>query len=319
MLSCQNFLILFFLIFLLIIVITGCLNIDKLTNSNKNLDIFKENPVKIAAIINFPKVDIYYPKSFNDNFLLHKNSEKYSYHCGVLLANMINSVLVSVQNCPKTLLCDNSTGLKEYKIPPSCELIKKLYIFDDEQNKRFCGVILRQNNNLIIVLRGTTTEYEWQIIDKKAFPPIYLNKEDFFANGFYKVAVEINNQVKDILKSENYDHLWITGHSLGAAASTILTYLISNEINTIITTYTFGCPRCVSESISNKISNNKNINFYRIVNIEDNVPPSIPSSTSIPIFKHVGNLINYSYFGKSSGENHGFYLREYLRNDKFRI
>ena len=79
-----------------------------------------------------------------------------------------------------------------------------------------------------------------------------------------------------------------------------------NKINKKITVYTFGCPRCVSELISNQISNDLRINFYRIVNIEDNMLPSVPSSTSIPIFKHVGNLINYSYFGKSSGENHGF-------------
>jgi hypothetical protein len=83
--------------------------------------------------------------------------------------------------------------------------------------------------------------------------------------------------------------------------------------------YTFGCPRSVSELISNQISNDVRINFYRILNIEDNVPPSIPSSTSIPIFKHAGNLINYSYFGKSSDENHAFYLKENLRSDKYRI
>ena len=80
-----------------------------------------------------------------------------------------------------------------------------------------------------------------------------------------------------------------------------------NKINKKITVYTFGCPICISELISNKICNDIQINFYRIVNIEDNVLPSVPYSTSIPIFKHVGNLINYSYFGKSSGENHGFF------------
>ena len=309
------------LIFLVLIFVISCVicyikngNFSNFSNFSNN-NVFKENPVKIAAIINFPKVDIYYP---NNNFEL-KNANDYNYHNGVLLANMINSVLISVQNCPKTYICNSKNGLKEYIVPPKCHLIKKIYISDDEQNKRFFGVILKQNNNLIISLRGTATEYEWQIIDKQAFPPIYLKHGHFAAKGFYKIAMEVYNQIIHIIKSENYNHLWITGHSLGAATSTILTYLISNKINKKIIVYTFGCPRCVSELISNQISNDVRINFYRIVNIEDNVPPSVPSSTSIPIFKHVGNLINYSYFGKSSGENHGFYLKEYLRSDKYRI
>ena len=309
------------LIFLVLIFVISCIicyiKNDNFSNSSdtSNANVFKENPVKIAAIINFPKVNTYYP---NNNFIL-KNDYNYNYHNGVLLANMINSVLITVQDCPKTYICNSKNGLLEYVVPQKCELIKKLYISDDEQNKRFFGVLLKQNNNLIIALRGTATEYEWQMIDKHAFPPKYLKDGHFIASGFYKVANEVYNQIIDLIKLENYNHLWITGHSLGAATTTILSYLLSSKINKRITVYTFGCPRCVSELISNQISNDVRINFYRVVNIEDNVPPSIPSSTSIPIFKHVGNLINYSYFGKSSGENHGFYLKEYLRSDKYRI
>jgi predicted lipase len=274
-------------------------------------DIYEANPVKIAAIEAFPKVVVKYPNFKKSDYNLVPDSE-YNYKNGILLSNMINSILVSTQNCPKNDKCSPKTGKNEYKTPKNTKLLKKLYIKDDIGNERLLGVILKQEQtqSVIIAFRGTQTEYEWNKIDKHALPPMNSGYGFNVAPGFYNVFNQIKNDIFQTLLKEEYNYLYVTGHSLGAAVATILSAFLV-KLNKIIYIYTFGSPRCLSNNICNLINSKQNMFFYRIVNIEDSVPPSVPAATYVPIYTHPGKQITYHYNGRTSAENHAFYLKEY--------
>lgn len=276
-----------------------------------NKKIYEADPVKIAAIEKIPKVTVYYPFSRKSDYNLVPDP-KYNYKNGIILSNIINSIIVATQNCSKTGICNSKTGENEYKIPINTILLKKLYITDDIGNKRFFGVILKQEQtqSIIIAFRGTQTEYEWDKIDKHGLPPVNSGYGFNVTPGFYSVFNQIKNDIFETLLNEDYYFVWITGHSLGGAVSTILSAFLL-KLNRIIFIYTFGSPRCLSNNICNSINARPYMFFYRIINIADPVPQCIPAATYVPIYMHPGKQISYHYNGKTSSENHFFYLKEY--------
>lgn len=124
-----------------------------------------------------------------------------------------------------------------------------------------------------------------------------------FHRGMYKMAIDIYNEVSDFIRQyyrQDIDTTIIfTGHSLGAGVSTILSYLIAQEVDKEqIRLYTFGSPRCMDYR-SSQIMDNTVRHHYRVT-LENDVitymPPRIEGQKDG--YSHCGMNIQY----KSNGE-----------------
>ena len=67
--------------------------------------------------------------------------------------------------------------------------------------------------------------------------------------GFYKAADNIWSQLEGLLRAAPQKTLWLTGHSLGAAASLIVALKIVSDktLPQIKELYTYGCPRTLNK------------------------------------------------------------------------
>tara|TARA_B100001996_G_C18563061_1_gene555375 strand:+ start:40 stop:924 length:885 start_codon:yes stop_codon:yes gene_type:complete len=164
---------------------------------------------------------------------------------------------------------------------------------DKHKNPIFCVIFKENNNNnLWIIFRGTYTFSEF-ISDIDYSQVAYLNTKMKVHRGFYKIFMNIRNQIKEQLKNIKIENIFITGHSLGGAIATLLVADIYKEYpNTYV--YCFGSPRVGDKSFTNLI--NSNCNVYNIVNQSDvvtTIPPSVSAN-----FINKKNLYYYSNSGK---------------------
>jgi len=126
-----------------------------------------------------------------------------------------------------------------------------------------------------------------------------------FHRGAYNMAMDVFNEVSDFIR-EYYRHdvdttIVFCGHSLGSAVSTILAYLIAQEVDKEqIRLYTFGSPRCMDVK-SSYIFDNTIRHHYRVT-LENDVitymPPRIEGMKDG--YSHCGMNIQYL----SNGETH---------------
>jgi predicted lipase len=114
-------------------------------------------------------------------------------------------------------------------------------------------------------------------------------------SGFHRqlttndVHEELIKNIKDILK-ENPDYsIYITGHSLGGALSTLFGYILSREIENNIVVVSYASPRVGNYSWKQSFESKENLKHYRITNKRDIV-------TAFPMYKyhHVGKHIQLS-------------------------
>ena len=144
---------------------------------------------------------------------------------------------------------------------------------------------------ITVVFRGSESKSDWwydlQVFKKQLDNDIYVH------SGFYKqlfsVYAELEKFVlRKINNNPNYD-IYITGHSLGAALSTLFGYLLSSKTNKKITVVSFASPRVGNKEWKKDFESKENLTHYRITNNRDIV-------TALPMwdYHHVG--INLQLF-----------------------
>lgn len=144
---------------------------------------------------------------------------------------------------------------------------------------------------IYIVFRGTESLYDWYY-DLSVFKT-YLKKQKVYVHsGFYKQLMcdneynNILNVVKEQLKLHQEYELYVTGHSLGGALSTLCGFLLSYEVKSKINIISFASPR-VGDSRWRKVFDSRaNLHHYRITNRRD-----IVTATPMAWYKHVGDNI----------------------------
>ena len=133
-------------------------------------------------------------------------------------------------------------------------------------------------NTIFIAFRGTSSTKDWinnfqvnQINPYQSFPNIGV------AKGFYSIYTNLNNaifsNIIDLSIKHNTNNLLLTGHSLGAALSSLLAFdIINDEVYKGYKIYcliTFGSPRVGNKEFADKINN---INSFRVTHFYDIVP-----------------------------------------------
>jgi triacylglycerol lipase len=173
-------------------------------------------------------------------------------------------------------------------------LTQTMSLQDKYKNPVFCVIFKDDSENAWIVLRGTYTFSEF-VADIDYSQVSFKDDKMLVHRGFYKIYKNIRDELLKYLNinKSKIKKIFITGHSLGAAISTILAvdmYLAKYEHYV----YCFGSPRVGNPDFCNFV--NKNCNIYNIVNQADvvtNVPPSVCAN-----FKNKKQLYYYNNSGK---------------------
>ena len=189
----------------------------------------------------------------------------------------------------------------------------KVYNFYDVKSTDLqAGITISETNKRIcVVFRGSESKSDWYY-DLSVFKT-KLHDDVYVHGGFYNqlhldnTYNKLRNDIQKLIKENpNYD-LYITGHSLGAALSTLFGYELSREIVNKICVVSFASPRVGNQEFRKEFDKKTNLVHYRITNDRDIV-------TAAPMFnfQHVGINIALT-------ENKYEVFRDYSYNEWFRF
>lgn len=171
---------------------------------------------------------------------------------------------------------------------PSGKLVKFIH---DEITDIQVGITVCPNKHRIsVVFRGSESKKDWYydlLIMKHK-----LNDDIKVHSGFYKQLTENNvynkivSEVKKCLETYKDFSIYITGHSLGGALSTLFGYMLSNEIDNKITVVSFASPRVGNYKWKQAFNAKTNLTHFRVTNNRDII-------TAFPMYRyyHVGHNI----------------------------
>ena len=145
------------------------------------------------------------------------------------------------------------------------------------------------NRALYIIFRGTATQAEWSFdftvrqtsLQTQSFLSSFDNQnwqcstETMVHTGFAQLFLQIQPQLKMFVDQtlDQVDRILVSGHSLGAAVTSLSAAYISSNLTTKpVLVYTFGKPRVGNIAYANCIAVHFPDRFWRIENNTDIVP-----------------------------------------------
>ena len=184
----------------------------------------------------------------------------------------------------------------------------KDYISDSDSDLQVGVTMSKENKRVTIIFRGSESAYDWYYDLKFLKTCINKEKNIYVHRGFYKQLTINNNHeklittVKNILLDFPDYNVYVCGHSLGGALSTLFGYILSQEITQNVTVVSFASPRVGNSGWKKCFNDTTNLKHYRITNCND-IVTAFPSI----LYYHVGDNIrlernseptfffNYSY------------------------
>tara|TARA_R110002073_G_scaffold289900_1_gene454877 strand:+ start:632 stop:1567 length:936 start_codon:yes stop_codon:yes gene_type:complete len=274
------------------------------------------------------------PVSISDEYVTTELdiSTEYDNNNGILHNDVLDllSVTMLIYDYGKTVECVPNDSIENFasrcKIGDDCTLplIKQQAIthlrehssdgkiiefINDCDSDLQVGITLSEKNKRItIVFRGSESMYDWYYDLKFLKTCINQEKNVYVHRGFYEQLTKnknhdvITRKIKALLETYPDYHIFVTGHSLGGALSTLYGYMLSNEIKQNITVVSFASPRVGNYDWKKTFDAKSNLDHYRITNNND-IVTAFPSI----LYYHVGNnirlernntasfLYNYSY------------------------
>lgn len=165
------------------------------------------------------------------------------------------------------------------------------FISDPKTDIQVGITISETNKRITVVFRGSESKSDWyydlMILKTKILEDVYRNCS--VHSGFYKQLHEtdVYEQILETLKKllEEYPDyvIYVTGHSLGAALSTLFGFELSHEIDKQITVVSFASPRVGNNVFRNVFDKKSNLIHYRVTNDRD-----IVTAGPMINFQHVG-------------------------------
>lgn len=298
--------------------VTLCISIYLTIIGNKNSNAFKQiwiNTLKCSPNIECPSIitDLSAPTEI---------SEEYS----PVVARYCADLIVRIEN---------AVNHNEEIIDPK-SLNNELILYNIDKKIPF-GIVWSYNDILFIAFRGTNQIQEWAqdfsysqnvFTQSKKEPDMSQQKAMFLRNienppmihrGFLEVYFNFRDKLLEKINDLKPTQIIITGHSLGAAISTICALdLKLLNYNTIA--YNFASPRVGDINLSNLIITKK-IPIYRMVNTLDIVPtlppavsPNFTEGNNPYLYSDCGTPISFSDNWKSNLNNH--LMAVYIANIK---
>jgi len=183
------------------------------------------------------------------------------------------------------MLIDSNNGV-QFTLPEPYKLIIQFLT-----GENFLGIgldvevpiafIATANNNIYVVFRGTKTIDEWIADADFPFVP-YTNVSNggMTEKGFTDIyeSLGIVEEVNSLAKMGDFDNVYITGHSLGAAlAGLAMPDIAANTDFSDPVTYSFASPR-VGDSTFKSRFDGFDTESWRVFNTNDEVPKLPPSA-----------------------------------------
>ena len=175
---------------------------------------------------------------------------------------------------------------------------KVVTFISDEETDIQVGVTTSEiNKRISVIFRGSESKADWyydlMIFKTKILDNKYENVQ--VHSGFHtqlhknNVYEKLINVVKK-LKTKHPDYnIYITGHSLGAALSTLFGFELANEIDNKVTVVSFASPRIGNPEFRTAFDKKDNLEHYRVSNDRD-----IVTAGPMINFQHVGTNIALS-------------------------
>lgn len=218
-------------------------------------------------------------------------------------------------------------------LPPELELLA--IANTTEQGAPLFAYVARdiQRRVIYVVIRGTITMEEWEFdleFSQVEFPLNQLgtagsinwtcSSSVLIHSGFYEIFQQVREQIEQgVLRGlPDTDRVIVTGHSLGAAESSLFgVYISSNLTTNPVYVYSFGKPRVGNEGYMQCVNSHFPNRFWRVENFSDPVPtlptaatPNFSNYDKPYLYDHEGIGINYSDNWGSLSANHS--MRNYI-------
>lgn len=153
------------------------------------------------------------------------------------------------------------------------------FALENERSLPF-GFVASKNGIFYIVIRGTQTPLEW-FDDASIHPMPFRDGWGNTTRGFLELHEQIFPTIRKIIveQGSNVQHLFVTGHSLGAALAklTAADLIFSAVVAANPTLYTFSGPRVGDATFAAKFKA-QGLTAWRVFNTED-IVPTLPLST----------------------------------------
>ena len=168
----------------------------------------------------------------------------------------------------------------------------KDYISDPDTDLQVGITMSKKNKRMTVIFRGSESAYDWYYDLNFLKKCINKEKNIYVHGGFYKQLTvnknheQLINTIKNILLDYPDYSIYVCGHSLGGALSTLFGYLLSQEVTQEVTVVSFASPRVGNHGWKQSFIETKNLTHYRISNCND-IVTAFPSV----LYYHVGDNI----------------------------
>lgn len=177
------------------------------------------------------------------------------------------------------------------------------------------GFVAKRGNQAFLVFRGTVTGREW-FFDLEANMRDYrLKNWGQVASGFMKIYDRCRESFIEALGALPAEtQLFITGHSLGAALSTVaLPDVVDSTHFKSPTLYNFASPRVGDNTFVQAFNALPGKRAFRLVNTSD-VVTTVPFPTPLPLifpsgfYSHIDTPVDFTVQANDVGKNHSMDL-----------
>jgi triacylglycerol lipase len=195
-----------------------------------------------------------------------------------------------------------NTGLRFSS--PIWSTIRTLFITNDSEPFGF--VASDGAGKGYMVFRGTASVNNWFLdLDSDQDPYDLASNYGEVHDGFLKLYRSLRDDALRALDEvDRIESLWVTGHSLGGALSTLATTdVIAHRAFQSVEHYNFASPR-VGNRVFADAYNRNGARTFRVVNTSDLVPQTPSANFASWNYKHVGAPVNFTAHYGTIGSNH---------------
>lgn len=212
---------------------------------------------------------------------------------------------VSNANCTQALPLPNPIGYTNQQILRANDPISNA--------NQMYGYLFWNQSSAIIAFTGTSNIDEWTSdFNYPLTPAVGLNGYTEGVDchrGFYNIYMAVRPQLWDWYQIHHPQNLFITGHSLGGALSTICSFDFASVKSEVIH-YSFGAPRSGSV-IYAQTFNQRVPQSIRVANTEDVVPALPPATWEGNTYQQTGGNLPFTVSLGSLPKDH---IQAYAEN-----
>ena len=148
--------------------------------------------------------------------------------------------------------------------------------------------VMSDNDNIVIVFRGSESLKDWFANIQTVYDPGPLKNtraHEGFQDALFPAVISLTSLIDEIHSQDK--KIWVTGHSLGGALSSLYAGMLIENNYKVYGIYTYASPRPGDGAFVEKLNARISGPHYRVVNYGDIVPHVPPE----PFYSHPGKRV----------------------------